>query len=267
MSVWFDSTGVSHPDSIVYDGPFYAPTNDAFHGNTALELRNAWNFTTNTGIAGAVGLDDDSVFSSWGILNLLPTNSTPFSPFSPASFGFYYKYFPVNGDSAFAQIALWDSSGNQLADGEIIITDPANTYTLLYSNLNYTAPGDAAFYSLSIHSFYTANPGLRQPGFGTRLLIDDVGFNFADVSGLHLVNSHKQVNVYPNPASDYIHVNSNITKTMHYRIHTIFGQLLIEGNILPNTNNVSIINFEEGVYIIEIDKGNEIECHRFVVNR
>jgi hypothetical protein len=65
MSVWIDSSGVSHSDSIVYDGPFYAPTNDAFHGNTALELRNAWNFTSNIGIAGAVGLDDDSVFSSF----------------------------------------------------------------------------------------------------------------------------------------------------------------------------------------------------------
>src|SRR6185369_12246751 len=126
---------------------FYGPTNDANNGSTALELRNAWDFTTNTGIAGAVSSDDDSIFSSWGLLNLVPTNATSFNPFAPFNFGFYYKYFPVNGDSAFAQIALWDSSGNQLAEGTLVIPDAASSYTLAYAPVNYSVTGIAAFYS------------------------------------------------------------------------------------------------------------------------
>jgi len=67
-SVWLDSLGNSFTDSVVIDNQYYAPTSDAHSGSTALELRNAWNFTTGTGIAGAVASDVGFSFQFMGVI-------------------------------------------------------------------------------------------------------------------------------------------------------------------------------------------------------
>jgi len=256
IPVWVDTNGNSYTDSIVYDNRYYAPTSDAYSGNTALELRNAWDYTTNTGIAGAVGADDDSVFNAYGLLNLVPTYSTPFNQFMPFNFGFYYKYFPVNGDSAFAQIALWDSSGNQVADGMIIITNAAGSYTLISAPINYTIPGDAAFYSLSISTFYTAVPGSRQPGFGTRLLADDTGFNFVSTTGFNTIDNNKQINIYPNPFADEITINGYSQtgrEKQEIKVFDVFGREIYSQQLKTSEVKIQAQSWQSGIYFVRID--------------
>jgi hypothetical protein len=264
---WIDSSGISHSDSIVYDNAYYAPSNDAYAGTKALELRNAWNYTSNTGIAGAVASDDDSVFSAYGLFNLVPTNGTSFNPFAPVNFGFYYKYFPVNGDSAVARIGLWDSTGNQLAQSEIILSDAASSYTLVSAPVNYIAVGDAAFYTYTISNFYTATPGLRQPSFGTRLLVDNIGFNFATTSGIATNSMDDEMNVYPNPASSQITINTHFSKPVPYSVYNLFGQVVMEGQLKSPVNSLAIDQLADGVYYIKINTGNGMECRRFIVSK
>ena len=265
-SVWIDSLGVSHSDSIVHDGSYYAPTNDAYSGSHALELRNAWNFSSQTGIAGAVGLDDDSIFSAWSAFNMIPTNATPFNPFEPFSFGFYYKFFPVNGDSAYAEISLWDSIGNQLAEGILLITDPTPVYTLKYINLIYYNPGSADFYSIVIRNFYTENLGYRQPSLGTRLIVDDLGFNFASV-GTNNINFKKQLSVFPNPANDRISIQVKSGKIISYKIFNVIGDVLLQSKLNESNAIISLADFDEGVYFIEINNGFDNTIEKFFVNR
>lgn len=265
FSMWFDSTGVSHlTDSIVFDGQLFAPTNDAYSGSTALELRNAWNFTSNTGIAGAIGSDDDSVFNSYGLFNLVPTYSTPFLPFDPFNFELYYKFYPVNGDSAFVQMTLWDSIGNQMAEAMAIITDSASNYTLLTTPINYSITGGAAFYTFIISNFYSSEPGSHQPSLGTRLLVDNVDFNFISASANNTAVD-RQTTVYPNPARDHIILNVNTVS--HFKMHTSIGQLLMEGDLQANSNYVNLNSFENGVYILEINSENKSEFKTIVVNK
>ena len=266
FSVWFDSLGVSHTDSIVYDGPFYAPTYDSHSGSHALELRNAWNFTTNTGIVGAAGLDNDTVFSSWGASNMIPTNATPGNPFEPLSFSFYHKYFPVNGDSAFAEVTLWDINGNPIAEGILVITDANSAYTYSTVNLNYYTPGSADYFSIVIRNFYTEIPGYRQPSLGTRLIVDDLEFNFAAV-GTNTVQTEKQIAVFPNPVSDKINIHLNSEKNSSYKIYNGTGKLILQGSLFENKSVVSLNNFDEGIYFIEIINGKEILTEKFMVNK
>lgn len=267
MPFHLDSTGGSLVDSIVFDNQFYAPATDAHTGALALELRNAWNYTTNTGIAGAVAADDDPVFSAWGLSNLVPTYATSANPFVPLNFGFYYKFFPVNGDSAFAEIDLWDSSGNQLAKGEIIITGAAGSYTLIDAPINYSVAGLASFYSLSIHNFYTAVPGSRQPGFGTRLLVDDVGFNHAVTGGLNPVDDDSGFQMYPNPATGQLNILTKENKSLTYKIYNTFGQLVSEGTVHSGKHAVKLDNFKNGAYHIVTNAGGVVKQHTFIVKK
>ncbi len=267
FSAWFDSSGVSHTDSIVYDGQFYAPTNDFYSGSKALELRNAWNYTTNTGIAGAVGLDDDTVFTSWGPSSLLPAPGTPFNPFMPSNFGFYHKFNQVNGDSAQARITLWDSTGNQIAEGTLIISAPSSVYTLITAPITYTMPGDVAYYTFFISNFYTADPGYRQPSFGTRLQVDNIGFNMFSADVAEGSNNINSINIYPNPAGDQISINRKSNNETNYRIYNLFGVVVQEGVMQTSESTLSLNNFKEGVYYLELSSKQGKEGRRFVVSK
>lgn len=264
FGVSIDSNGVNHSDSIVYDNPFYSPVNDAFGGAHALQLANAYNYTTNTAIAGAVGCDEDSVFSSWGLLNLIPTHSTPFTPFAPINFGFTYKFFPVYGDSAYAEIALWDSLGNQLASGVLIISDSASTYTQAAAPIIYSQAGDAAFYSLSIHNFYTATPGLRQPTFGTRLFVDNVGFNFVtNTTAIQANESKSQLNISPNPAANRLKLNLTQTSPFEVRIINKLGEQVA---FVKNESELDLSALASGFYFISVTQNNQVLTSKFVKN-
>jgi hypothetical protein len=267
FSVWLDSAGISHyTDSIVFDNYFYAPTSDAYSGNTALELRNAWNYTTNTGIAGAVGSDEDSVFSSWSLFNLVPTYSTLFTPFKPINFGFYYKYYPVNGDSAVAQIILWDSLGNQIGEGTAIIPGPANSYTFIYTPITYSTTGDVAYYSMTISAFYSSVPGSHQPAFGTRLLVDNIIFNYASVTGINSMEKKNQINIFPNPSTGKINIHTDEVNPCPFKIYNMYGQKIKEGVLQNDLYSLELNGFESGVFTIVLEKEGKIEQQVFIVS-
>jgi hypothetical protein len=264
VPITIDSSGNQTFNTIVYDGQFYAHSTDAHSGTGALELRNAWDFTANAGIAGAASSDEDSVFSSWGLLNLVPTYGTPFAPFEPFNFGFYCKYLPLNGDSAVAHLALWDSVGNQIGEGIAIIPSALNTYTLVTAPIYYSSPGNVDFYSLSFSTFITSAPGVRQPTFGTRMLVDDIGFNFVATSGIDELNNGDRINVYPNPATDYVIMYAGNTEDVPYFIRTFTGQLVSEGVLIPGENTIRTGNFSSGVYSVDVMKKNAILHGRIV---
>jgi hypothetical protein len=66
QSVWFDTTGEMQGDSIIYDNAYYSATSDAHNGNSQ-----------NTGTAGAIIADLDSVYSAWGSFETIPVQDYP----------------------------------------------------------------------------------------------------------------------------------------------------------------------------------------------
>jgi hypothetical protein len=247
-NVWLDSLGNPHTDSIVYDGPYYAPTTDANNGLTAMELRNSWDYTTNHGRSGAAAVDEDSIFSAYGLFNFIPTYATPFQPFEPFNFGLYYKFTPVNGDTAYAEITLLDSSSNQIGYGLILIIDSATTFTHIDAPVNYTTLMSADFYSLNVGTFYTVEPGSHDPSFGTRLIVDDIGFNFVTS-----VNEVKKSNIdlFPNPSSGIVHFTCQqemLNKS--YEVLDISGRVVFEGKITGEKMRINLGNLEKGVYYL-----------------
>ena len=261
FQAWLDTNGVMHGDSIVFDGPLYAATSDAYSGSHALELHNAWNYTSNTGIAGAVASDEDSVFSSWGILNLVPTNATAFNPFAPINFGFHYKYFPVNGDTAYALFTLYDSLGNSTGECEILLSDSTQTYTEIYAPVVYTSNALAAYYSLRFSNFYTASPGYKQPSLGTRLLIDQIGFNLVTSIDQPSAIAQNKIQLVPNPAGNQLRIQLASNEAVGTRVLSLLGTELIP---LQNSNILDLQNLNTGIYLLEVTTNDTKQVLRFV---
>jgi hypothetical protein len=262
-----DSSGMYHGDSIVFGNQYYyyAPTHDAHTGTTAMELSNSRNFTNNQSIAGAASVDDDTVFSSWGALNLIPIQAAP-SGYRPFNFAFYYKYFPENGDSAYAQMAMWDSTGTQIGEGSVIITNITTTYTYSLVTIHYTSQNTVAFYSLGFSAFYTSSQGSHQPAMGTRLLVDDVTFDGAAL-GISNQSPKSEIKIYPNPTNNVLNIQSEFNSEIQYSICNAFGQMVTAGSLPVAHTAIPLNDLSPGFYTIELIEKSKTLRGNFMISR
>lgn len=248
--ITIDTNGVSTSDSIVFDNYFYAPTTDAHSGSLAMEMRNAYNYTTGHGISGSVTADTDIVYSAWGGFETVPIS------IQPTNFGFYYKYHPMGGDSAIAQIIVFDDMGYEIGQGRVIISETVSNYTYVNVPITYTSSGAIASYFLNFNSFYSADYGSHYATYGTRFLIDDI--TLSTVTGINEV-SKNEFNIYPNPASSIINIADIPKGNFDIELMTSAGQSLIRGN---NKNILDVSNLTKGMYFIKLkdETGNHTKC-------
>jgi hypothetical protein len=252
IEVEIDSNGEVHyhSDSILYDTGFYFPTSDAHSGERAMEMRNAYNVTRGIGIAGSVIMSaNDSVYDGF---------SSPVTIHEqPISFNFYYKYFPVNNDSAIASMTLFDAEGNTIGEATTLLYDTTDTYTLASVPVVYTR--DAQVASASMY-FSTSNYN-PMPSYGTRLIVDDVfltsstGFN-----GPKAVN----INLYPNPASHSFHIGGD-GELRSVMIRNLLGKEVL--NMQSNSSHIDCSSLAEGLYMVTVQTAEGIGSAKLVIRK
>lgn len=252
LPISIDTNGVSISDSIVFDNYFYAPTTDAHSGSFAMEIRNAYNYTTGQGISGSVTADTDTVYSAWGGFETIPISTLP------VNFEFYYKYFPAGGDSAIAQMIVYDDMGYEIGQGRIIINGTVSNYTYVNVPITYSASGVIASYYLNFNSFYSADYGSHFATYGTRFLIDDI--SMSTVTGIGEVSQH-HFNIYPNPASSIITINNMPVINSEIEVMNSLGKCVIR---VSNKNAVDISSLTNGIYILKLKDDTDTYVHKFI---
>lgn len=254
-----DSSGNFSTDSNVYDqGYYYTATIEAHSGKRALLLSNAFNYTQNICTAGAAGIDDDSIFSAWGLLSMLPLHNRV------AELSFYYKFLPVKEDSAQALLTLWDSAGNALGEAFVILSGTQSEYKQKIVPVKYVSANEVAYYSLSFSTFYSKNSN-KKPTFGTRLWIDDVEMS-GTAGVLDRYKDKAKIKIFPNPAKSMLTIQSEIVAEKQVYIYNVTGKLVKLGTMLPNENSISVEDLKSGVYTLELRSKAGKETHCFVVN-
>lgn len=245
-----DSTG-QHGDSIVFDSPnnaLYLPTTDAHSGQYALEMRNAFNFTSNTCITGGANLSAEDSYSI-GFETPIPC-----SPILPESFSFYYKYFPLATDSAQAVVNLFDVDGIQVGEAIVKLSGTVSNYTFVNTPIVYSELRPVE--SISI-SFATSSYG-NQPTFGTRFLVDDVSFN----GSLGLDELESSFSVFPNPANTSFEING-LTGNESIGISDMDGRVLELTGEENQTINCSA--WSNGIYLLKVSTANGTSVKKFLV--
>lgn len=76
-------------------------------------------------------------------------------------------------------------------------------------------------------------------------------------------NTSKQLQVYPNPATDVINI-SNVAAKSNYSIHSVSGQLV--GSGIVNDGKVQVSKLVKGVYIITVESNNDKSQTKFIKN-
>ena len=68
--------------------------------------------------------------------------------------------------------------------------------------------------------------------------------------------------VYPNPASDVLYVNSLPCKMVNYAIFNVLGQKVIAGS---TNGTISVADLEKGIYLLQIKGEKLLETAKFIV--
>lgn len=228
-------------DSVTFDQHFIQISADAHTGTRAVELRNAYSHSNQMGIAGAIALDADSVFSGWSSFELVSV------PVAPTGLGFWYRFAPVNGDTARGLLQAFDSTGNELGRAEVLLTAPAPTYTYAQAPMIYYGAGSVAFVALKISTFYSAGAdGQRQPSLGTRLTVDDVELRSRPL-GLAGGKAPVTALLYPNPATDVLRIEGPAPALLE--LFDPCGRLVRR---ITHPEQVLLTGLEPGLYVARL---------------
>jgi hypothetical protein len=75
--------------------------------------------------------------------------------------------------------------------------------------------------------------------------------------------SKSLVNIYPNPASDYVYVDLSISGKLE--LLDMHGRLILSTEVLRGTKQLNVSNLEPGIYFIRISSGNTIITERLII--
>jgi len=79
------------------------------------------------------------------------------------------------------------------------------------------------------------------------------------------VVNQKKIHFYPNPASDYLYIQSNDSGIKETSIYDIIGRLVLYLKV-NSDEPIDLRGFREGIYFITIQTGNEFLCGKFCVS-
>lgn len=247
--------GIAHGDSIVFDEALYLLNNTEPHtGSNAVELRNAFNYTTNTVIT------RDWIASVDTITYGFPQVFMPAME-RPAQLSFYGKYLPAGADSAYAEVLVFDEAVNQIGAGALSIGGTVPAYTLFDVPVNYTAQDSAAFVSVR---FSTASPGCVA-SFGTHLIIDDVSMSYTATAVQDIAHASENA-PYPNPATDVIMLNGVDASHATLRLFDVRGRRVdISTSNTAGTTSIALGAVPPGIYMLQVQDKAGTAVHRVVV--
>lgn len=246
VSIGIDLNG--QVDSLVIDSAFYFPTTDAHSGNFAMEMRNGYNFTTGTAYGGNARASTND--SGYGLFfpTLLPVQGRP------ASFSFYYKYFPVAGEFGLGSLNVFDSNGVQVGNADFAAINTTSGYTLASVSVNYTDTAMPAFFMIQ---FSTCIPG-QTPALGTRFLVDDVSINAT--TGIKETEKEDKVTMicYPTLVQDELSLSFNgIHKqgSATIIITDAAGRIVLKEQAFIHEDkilNINVLSLSPGSYFIQL---------------
>lgn len=193
----------------------------------------------------------------------------------PVKLSGWFKSMPVNGDSTTAVILVskWNAATKHrdtLGFGEVVFTDPVETYTqfeipVVYTDLT-TTPDSLTILCVASAGFSAVNLMGGQGQVGSTMYIDDLMLEYA--AGIpQVLMPEVKVVISPNPARDVLNVQLDRTVDQGlFTIYDISGKRVMEvpANGLQLTINVAGLPAGEYFYMVG-SKGAKLNSGAFLI--
>lgn len=117
--------------------------------------------------------------------------------------------------------------------------------------------------------YYTGNLTYMSDWITDRLSYLDTVFNEeCDILSRNEFDSQKNnFKIYPNPASDFVEINSTIESIFSLEIYNNLGQIVLTENFNTQQKQIDLSNLSKGIYIFKIKNKDLQEVHKIIVNR
>lgn len=225
-----------------------AKSTDSHSGTYACELETKLNLVDTTVLAGfVIAGTGDFLFSG---VNYVANTVRPNSMLA------YYKFAPINGDTAGISINLtkWDSNTNSqitVGVGEVSIIGSTSTYTLIEVPVTYLTSDTPDTMMIVAASSIGSNPQV-----GTKLVLDDISFSMsgAGVMDLNLYSS----SIYPNPANDELEFKIDNAKPTEVVLIDMAGKEIVTYALNFPMYKINVSNLRQGSYIYQLKENGKI---------
>lgn len=195
-----------------------------------------------------------SGFFDSGVVLTDPDNSVKFGkPFTdrPDEFSYWYKYEPVQGDSAeiYTYLTKWNgTSQDTVGRAYTKVYDAVSDYTQKVIPFEYSSTEDPD--SITIVFASSARGDIFQGQSGNTLYIDDVELYYCLTNTSQPFMSENQVKVYPNPAiNDFVNFSlEQPIQSGKLLVFTNDGKNVLSTSFEGDNYQVSVSNWTQGVY-------------------
>lgn len=240
---------------------------NAYEGNYAIRLTSVWFGGDAIFVPGALATlnepETDNYVSDFLDLHCIKlTESYEFKPWRLTG---YYKYAPVNGDSAAIELKFYQQNGNVLSTCEkYVITEAADQWTPfdittgLQNSIYGVAEISLVFASSAAYDFADLEQCEGQAG--SSLYLDGLAFRY-DNEPLGLIEPLIPVvktSVYPNPTTENVNFDFNKDVNANLVIYNINGQQIATSQINGNHAEYNASALTNGTYLYRIIDGNTI---------
>lgn len=176
----------------------------------------------------------------------VPCNTTP------AALGMWIKYIP-DGEDYMAIIAATKRNG-QFVDYSYNLFGAKEEYTQVGVNFAH-AGAECDSIMLIVFSSTRANKN-------SELFVDDVEILDAP---LNVTDFQKQnIQVYPNPASGYVYVNTSNTDVCKWNLTDLSGKLINRGSIVETTK-IDVSMLKSGIYLLKVEGKNFNDTRKILI--
>lgn len=253
MNAW--SIGLN--DSFLNDGLLNGWSTQAHSGTKALELRNMYNVTQSTAMNGNVTCYADSSFAGF--------NSNFSISNKPYALNFYYQ-FTQNPymDTTECVVKIMNSDYTLIGQGQYKFWTVNGSYQQVSLPIQYldsipSGQGDSipAFANIKFQNIVTAGPHV-----GQRVLIDDLTFVNQPLS-TPLVEKTIDLQLYPNPVIDKLHIRSINGKVGTCLIYDVLGHRLMKQE---EGTDLDMSALPSGIYMATVFV-NGLPYHRSLIKR
>ena len=184
----------------------------------------------------------------------------------PVSLSGWYKYEPVNGDSATAVILVskWNPSTHKrdtIGYGRFIQKEVVSTYTQFTVNVNYRSsdtPDSLTILTISSGAFNVVNFMQSHGQVGSTMYVDELMLEYPAGIQQSLM-PEVLVSTYPNPASSQIKFDlSKQVAGSSVEIYNMEGKMVTLFAMELKSRIITVASLPDGLYFYRLISGNQI---------